>query len=246
LAPLHRAFGEAQARRTGYEAEASLLYGALRFRVAGSIEEWVDRASGRYEVRMEGRGTSFSNRAEARGVLLDGRWAPRQSRSWVTIAGREGQSDVVYDYDRRVVQYRARSETFFLGRLRVIDDLLTIPAGVHVDDTMSALLNHADGYWRPGPGGVLETRVVRRRREPDEGPEETGGVRHAEIVPVALRLGADPGGGARTASFDMTHFSTWALAGHPAQVLFGPDGRPQQVTSRLRFGTSLTIRFQPA
>jgi hypothetical protein len=245
LAPLRRAFGEAEPRRTRYEAEASILYGALSFRVTGSILERVDRATGQYEVRMEGQGAGFSNRAEAGGTFLDGRWAPRRSRSWVMIAGREGQSDVAYDYERRVVHYRSRSETFFLGRLRVVDDLLSLPSGVHVDDTMSALLNHADGYWRPGPGGILETRVVRRRREAGEATEETGGIRHAEIVPVALKLEADPGGAPRSASFDMTHFSTWALAGRPAQVLFGVDGRPQRVTSRLRFGTSLTVRFQP-
>jgi hypothetical protein len=246
LAPAARALGEGDARRTSYEADASILYGALRYRVAGSIDEQVDRAAGRYEVRMEGQGTSFSNRAEASGVLRDGRWAPLQSRSWVKIAGREGRSEVMYDYERRAVQYRSRSETFFLGRVRVIDDLLPLPQGVHVDDTMSALLNHADGFWRPGPGGTLETRVVRRRREPREGVEETAGVRHAEIVPVALRLDADQSGATRTASFDLTHFSSWALADRPAQVVFGPDGRPQQVTSRLMFGTSLTVRFQPA
>jgi hypothetical protein len=245
LAPGSRAFGEGDGRRTTYAADASLLYGALRYRVAGNIDERVDRATGRYEVRMEGQGTSFSNGAEASGVMRAGRWAPLQGRSWVKVAGREGRAEVAYDYDRQVVQYRSRSETFFLGRVRVIDDLLPLPAGVHIDDTMSALLNHADGLWRPTPAGTLETHVVRRRREPREGVEETGGIQHAEIVPVTLKLEADQSGVTRTASFDLTHFSTWALPDRPAQVVFGPDRRPQQVSSRLMFGTSLTIRFQP-
>src|SRR5262245_51896770 len=115
LAPVTRAFGEGDGRRTTYAAEASILYGALRYRVAGRIDERVDRTAARYDVRMEGQGTSFSNRAEASGVLREGRWAPLQSRSWVKIAAREGRSEVAYDYERQVVQYRSHSETFFLG-----------------------------------------------------------------------------------------------------------------------------------
>ena len=78
-----------------------MLYGALRFRLAGSIDERVDREAGRYEVRIEGQGTSFSNRGESSGVLRDGRWAPLHSASWVKIAGREGRSEIAYDYERR-------------------------------------------------------------------------------------------------------------------------------------------------
>jgi hypothetical protein len=120
LAPGARAFGEGDGRRTSYAAKASILYGALRYRVAGSIDERVDRAAGRYEVRMEGQGTSFSNRAEATGILLEGRWAPLQSRSWVKIAGREGRSEVAYDYERRLCT-TARSGPSFSGAARVDD-----------------------------------------------------------------------------------------------------------------------------
>ena len=246
LAPVARALGEGGARRTSYDAEASVLYGALRFRLAGSIDERVDRAAGRYDVRIEGQGTSFSNRGESSGMLREGRWAPLHSASWVKIAGREGRSEIAYDYERRVAQYRSRSETFFLGRVRAVDDVVPLPPGVHVDDTMSAFLNHADGYWRPGPSGALETRVVRRQREPREGVEETAGTVRAEIVPVTLNLDGEQAGGVRTVSLDITRFSAWALADQPARIVFGPDGRPQQLTSRLMFGTSLTVRFLSA
>ncbi len=246
LAPCARAMGEGSARRTSYEAEASILYGALRYRLAGSIDERVDRGAGRYELRVEGQGTSFTNHAESTGVLRDGRWTPVQSASWVKISGREGRTDVAYDYERRRVQYRSRSETFFLGRVRLVDDIVALPPGEHVDDTMSAVLNHADGYWQPGADGTLRTRVVRRKRDPREATEEASATHRAELIPVTLKLdGAEPGG-TRTASFDMTHFSTWAVAGRPAKIVFGPDGRPKEVTSRLKFGTSLTVRFQPA
>ena len=167
------------------------------------------------------------------------------SASWVKIAGREGRSELAYDYERRLVQYRSRSETFFLGRVRAVDDVVSLPPGLHVDDTMSAFLNHADGYWRPGPGGTLETRVVRRQREPREAVEETAGTVRAEIVPVTLNLEGEQASGVRTASLDITRFSAWALADQPARIVFGPDGRPQQLTSRLMFGTSLTVRFLP-
>jgi hypothetical protein len=243
LAPLARGVAAGETRRIGYEAEASVLFGALRFRLAGTVDERIDREAGRYEVRVEGQGTSFSNRSESSGVLRDGRWVPVHSDSRVKIAGREGRSELDYDYARRAVQYRSRSESFFLGRLRVVDDVVPLPPGIHVDDTMSALLNHADGYWLPGPGGVLSTQVVRRQRMPREATEEVAGTLGAEIVPVKLTVENDGAGGARTATVDLTHLSSWALPDHPARVVFGPDGRPRQVTSRLMFGTSVTVRF---
>jgi hypothetical protein len=206
----------------------------------------VEPAAGRYEVRVDGQGTTFANHAESTGVLRDGRWTPMQSRSWVKIAGREGRTEVAYDYERRLVQYRSRSETFFLGRVRLVDDIVPLPPGEHVDDTMSAVLNHADGYWQPGSDGVLRTRMVRRQRDPREATHEASGTHRAELIPVTLKLDGEGSGGTRTAFFDLTHFSAWAIAGKPAKIVFGPDGRPKEVTSRLMFGTSLTVRFQPA
>jgi hypothetical protein len=108
---------------------------------------------------------------------------------------------------------------------------------------MSALLNHADGYWRPGPGGILSTSVVRRERMAREADEKAATLR-AEIVPVTMTVEGDGAGGTRTVSVDLTHLSSWALAGQPARIEFGPDGRPRQVTSRLMFGTSVAVRFR--
>jgi hypothetical protein len=241
-----RALGDAVIRRTTYESDASILYGALRYRVAGTLDERVDRGAGRYDVKMEGQGTSFANRAESSGVLRDGRWAPLHGASWVKIAGREGNATVTYDHERRQVQYRSRSETFFLGRLRTVDDVVTLPPGEHVDDSMSAVLNYADGLWPPGPDGNLRTYTVRRRQDPKEATEESGGTHRAELVPVVLKLDHEQADGRRDAYFDLTHFSSWAVAGKPAKVVFGADGRPQKLTASLQFGTSLTIRFQTA
>jgi hypothetical protein len=246
LGPLARALADEVARRTAYETEVSILYGTLRYRMAGAIDERVDRVAGRYDVRVDGQGTSFSHHGESSGVLREGRWTPLRSASWVKIAGREGRADIAYDHERRIAHYRSRSETFFLGRLRVSDDLVALPPGVHIDDTVSASLNHADGYWLPGAGGTLETHMVRRRLEPREAVAETSESQRAEIVPVVLRLVGDQTGGRRTALFDLTRFSTWALADRPAQIVFGADGRLERVTAPLMFGTSLTVRFQLA
>lgn len=234
--------GGTEVRRSTYEVEAAILYGALRYRAAGTIEEHVDRTAGRYEVRIAGQGTGLANRSEAAGVRQGERWVPVRSASRVTVAGREGRARIAYDYERRAVAYQARSETFFLGRVRTVDDVVPIPPGVYVDDAISALLNLADGVWRP-EAGALHTRMVRRQRVPDDGPAEEDRTFRAEIVPVRLTVAAPPRAGRTEALFDLQHFSTWALRGHPARLVFGPDRRPELITARLMFGTSLTIRF---
>lgn len=234
--------GAGETRKSTYEVAAAILYGALRYRAAGTIEEHVDRGAGRYEVKIAGQGTGLANRSEAAGVRQGERWVPVRSASRVSVAGREGRSRIAYDYERRAVAYQARSETFFLGRVRTVDDVVPIPAGVHVDDVVSALLNLGDGVWRP-EAGALQTRMVRRQRVADDGPAEVDRTFRAEIVPVRLAVAPAPGGGRTEALFDLHHFSTWALPRHPARLVFGPEGRPELITARLMFGTSLTIRF---
>jgi hypothetical protein len=250
LAPRQGAAGasaaDSPARRIAYEAEVAALYATLRFRVTGVIDERVDRAGGQYAVGHEGEGTGLSSRGETTGLLREGRWLPLRTQSWVKVAGREGRVDVAYDYERRLVQYRSRSETFFRGRLRVVDDTLPLPSGVHVDDSMSALLNLAHGHWRPGPSGALETRIVRRRRDRREGLVEAAGEFRAEIAPISLRLEGDRASGRQTAFVDLTGLSAWAQPGQPAQIVLGADGRPEVITSRLMYGTTFTIRFLPA
>jgi hypothetical protein len=243
LGPIAGALAQAGSRRSSYEVDVGILYGALRFRLAGGIHEQVDRASGRYEVRQEGEGTGFATRGESRGMLREGRWVPLHTSSWLRIAGREGVSEIAYDYERRVAQYRSRSETFFLGRIRVVDDVVPMAAGVHVDDVVSAILNHADGLWRADPRGTLETHVVRRVRDPHEGVEERSGTHRAEIATVTLPLEIDPVSGKRTMLLDLTQFSSWALRDTPARIVVRADGRPEAITSRLMFGTSLTVSF---
>ncbi|MGH7332458.1 MAG: hypothetical protein ACREKS_06855 [Candidatus Rokuibacteriota bacterium] len=243
LEPVAAALARSESGRLRYECDVGVLYNALRYRMTGTVDERIDRAGGRYEVRIEGQGTGFDNRAEASGVFRDGRWVPLRGRSWAKIAGREGRAEISYDPDRRVAHYRSRSETFFRGRLRVVDDVVAFPVGAHVDDMVSAILNHADGYWLPQAGGVLETRMVRRRRAPREGSEETSGEYRAEIVPVVLKLVPGSGDGKQTALFDMTGFSAWALPDRPARIVFEVDGRPEVVTARLMYGSTVTIRF---
>ena len=74
--------------------------------------------------------------------------------------------NVTYDYGRRLVEYHARGETFLMRRLRVVDDVVTLPVEMTVDDAVSALLNFRDGRWMPRTDGQLQTHVVRRRRTP--------------------------------------------------------------------------------
>jgi hypothetical protein len=245
LAPSARA-GAGQVRRLRYECDVRVLYGALRYRLAGGIEERMDEGRGQYLVTIEGEGTGFANRGQSSGVFRDGRWMPVAGESWVKIAGREGRAHITYDHDRRVAHYRSRSETFFLGRVREVDDVVALPPQARVDDMVSAILNRATGHWPPAPSGALETHMVRRRRALREGEEEVQGQHSAEIVPVALKLIPGPVAGKYTAAFDLARFSSWAVPGHPATIVFGTDARPETVTSRLMYGTTFSMRFAPA
>lgn len=243
LAPLARAAAGAEQRRATYEVDVSLLYSALRFQLAGTIDESVDRAAGRYGLTAVGRGTGISNRVESHGTLRGGRWAPTQTTSLFRVAGRESRSAVTYDYERRLIHYVFRGETFLLRRLRVVDDLVPFPASGHVDDAMSAMLNYADGLWPPAADGTLHTRVVRRRRREDEGPDDVEQVYRAELVPFVLRVESDRETGKPTALFDLTRFSSWARQGRPARIIFGTDRRPEVISTSLILGTSVTIRL---
>src|SRR2546426_4412785 len=56
LAPLARAGAAGVAHKAPYGVDVSLLYGALTYRVEGSLTETIDRPSGRYEVAIAGGG----------------------------------------------------------------------------------------------------------------------------------------------------------------------------------------------
>lgn len=219
------------------------MYDLMRFRLAGTVRESVDRRAGRYEVTIQGQGEGVANQAESRGILRGGRWAPERTASWLNVRGRESWTEVTYAHDRGVIAYRARGETFLWRRLRVVDAELAVPPDLHVDDAVSASLNYAEGLWPGEPDGARRTYIVRRQRHADEGPDDVSSRYRAELVPLELRVDVDPTTGREAGSFDLTPFSSWAREAAPARVVFGPTRRPATITSSMILGTSVTIRF---
>jgi hypothetical protein len=244
LGPAPRVRAQTQRREGAYDVDVALLYNALSLEMAGTVQEAMDRAAGRYEIRAVGEGARISNRIESTGIRRDGRWAPLRATAWFKVAGRESQSELAYDYERRTVHYRYRGETFFLRRLRQADDTIAIPEGLHVDDVMSAVLNYSDRVWPKEADGTYRTSVVRRRRPENEGPDDVQKVYRAEIVPFMLKVTSDPATGKPIAVFDLTRFSSWAREGTPGRIVFSPDGRPESITASLILGTSVNIRFK--
>lgn len=247
LAPLARAAAAGgEARRGTYTADVGILYDILTFHLDGTLEESIDRAVGRYTVRVAGHGESIANRIESNGMLRNGRWVPLRTASWFQVHGRESRTEITYDWERWTIAYHARAETFLLRRLRVVDDQLSVPDGALVDDAFSATLNYAGGHWSPQADGSLRTQVVRRRRRDGEGADDTAGTYRAELVPFELKVAPDPVTGKATALIDMTRFSSWAQRSRPARIVFGADRRPELITTSLILGTSVTIRLTSA
>lgn len=236
---------EPRRRQGRYDVDVGILYGALSFTLEGTVDETVDRVAGRYGVLAVGYSRHMSNRIESEGTYRAGRWAPRRSEVWVQVAGREARTVVSYDYDRARIHYVYRGETFFLRRVRLADDVVEIPEGLHLDDGLTATLNYADAQWLPDPDGVYRTHVVRRRRPDNEGPDDVQQAYQAEIVPVALHVQTDPETGRPVALLDLTPFSSWARRGRPARVRFGPGRRPESIHAWLMLGTTVQIRILP-
>jgi hypothetical protein len=233
-----------EGRQGTYTADVGILYRLLTFRMEGVLTEATDRAAGTYRVTIAGEGDGIANRIESSGLLRDGRWAPIEGHSWFSVKGRESRSAFRYDWVRRTVEYHFRGETFFLRRLRLADDLVPVPEGVHVDDSLSATLNYADNRWPARADGGYETYIVRRKRADDEGPDDTQRLYRAELVPFTLKVNADPLSGKPTALFDLTHFSSWARKGEPARVTFGPDRRPELMIMSLILGSSVKVELR--
>ena len=246
VAPLAQALALADIRQAAYSADVGVLYGLFSFHLDGTISEMVDRAQGRYDVRAAGEGDGIANEMESHGALRDGRWRPLRMRSRVSVKGRESRSAITYDYARRVIDYHFRGETFFLRRLRVAADVVRIPEGLHVDDAVSAALNYDDGTWRPRQDGTLETWVVRRKRNENEGPDDVEKFYRAELVPFRLRVSPEPASGKPVAEFDLTRFSSWATRDRPARVTFGRDRRPESMVLSMILGTSVRIQLKTA
>jgi len=242
LAPA-RLSAEPGVRRNTYAVDIAILYHMLTFHLEGSFDERVDRGAGRYEVRGAGQGSGIANRLESSGVLRNGRWAPVRGAFWFTLHGRESQTQIVYDDDGRRIEYHARGETFFLRRVRVVDDVLTIPEGLHVDDAISASLNYREGRWTPDAQGRLRTHVVRRRRSENEGPDDVARGYRGEVVPLDLTVTADPESRAPAALVDFSRFTSWARQNRPARVVFDDERRPTLITGSMILGSSVAIRL---
>jgi hypothetical protein len=234
---------EPAARRGTFAADVAILYSLLTFRLEGGVEESIDRTAGRYEVRVSGQGDGIANRIESSGILREGRWVPLRGASWFQVRGRESRTQVSYDYQRHVVEYHARGETFFLRRLRVVDDVVPLPAGMVVDDAITASLNFRDRHWKPQPDGRLRTHIVRRRRRDDEGPDDVAGSYRAELLPLELRIEPEPETRRSSALLDLSGFSSWARRDRPARIVFDDERRPTLITGSMSLGTSLTIRL---
>jgi len=245
LAPLfgRTASAAPDARNARYGADVSILYGMLTYRLEGTMSETVDRPGGRYEVTIVGEGDGIANRIESRGTLLEGRWAPLQTRSFFSVKGRESRSDITYDYARRSIAYRFKGETFFFRRLRVADDVLTIPKGLYVDDTISATLNYTDQLWAPQPDGTYLTRIVRRKKPENEGADDVQQHYKAELVPFTLKVARDAATGKATAQIDLTRFSSWAKQDQPGRITFDAGRRLENMSLPMMLGTSVQIRI---
>jgi hypothetical protein len=222
----------------------SLLYGALAYRIDEALAESIDRAAGRYEVDMAGEGDGIANRIESTGTLRQGRWAPLRSRSFFSVKGRESRADITYDYTARQIDYHFKGETFFLRRLRVVDDSLAMPDGVLIDDAISATLNYADQLWRPQTDGNLLTHIVRRKVASNEGPDDVQARYRAELAPLTLKVAVDAETRKPVARFDLTRFSSWAKRNQPALIIFGGDRRPEHLNLPMILGTSVQISLK--
>ncbi len=236
-----RAGAETGSWRAAYVVDVGILYGMLSFRLEGTVTETVDLAARRYDVQIAGEGDGIANRIQSSGVLRDGRWTPSESHSFFNVKGRESRSDIVYDWTRRTIAYHFRGETFLLRRVRMADDVVPVPEGMHVDDSLSATLNYADGHWAPDEDGTYQTHVVRRKKPLDEGPDDARGDYRAELVPLTLRVAPDPASGKPTGVFDLSRFSSWAKPDQPARIAFGEDRHPEHLTLGMILGTTVKI-----
>ena len=61
-----RAHAGPETRRTAYDVDVGVLWDAMTFHLPGALEEAVDRAAGRYEIKAVGQGSKIQNRVESR------------------------------------------------------------------------------------------------------------------------------------------------------------------------------------
>lgn len=244
LAP-RLARGEGPSRNAGtYHVDVSVLYGLLTFSLSGTTVEEIDWSAGRYRVMLTGEGPGTAHRTEATGFILAGRFFPAQTNTYQALRGRETRVAVTFDYQRRLVEYHLRGQTLLLGRLRQVDDTVSIPPGQTVDDLASASLNFAANKLETDGHGSYRTAFIRRAWKENEGPDDVspGGYR-AEIVPVTFRVSPDPATGRLNGLLDLTTVSSWARRGQPARLTFGPTRHLESVHSSLILGTTIAVRL---
>jgi hypothetical protein len=242
LAP-SRAWAVPVLRTAPYQAQAALVFGLFRFGMTGALDDEVDRAAGTYRVRIAGEGTGIRNQFESTGVIRNGRFTPAATRLRFSIRSRENRTDITYDYDRRVVTYAHRGETFFLGRVRAGQNTLAIPEGETLDDFASIVLNHGAGFFDPA-GKTTRVLIVNRAKREGEGVDdvEADGTR-GEIVPLRISFVPDPDGAGTVSTIDVSGISAWARAADPARFTFTADRQIERVEAQLIYGTSIRVRF---
>ena len=238
------AWPDTTSRQSPFVVDAGLLYGMIGLHLDGTLNESVDRGAGTYAVTLGGEGAGMTIRIQSRGTLQQRRWTPLEAHSLFIVRGRQTRSDTTYDWVRRTIEYHYRAETFFLRRLRVADDVLTVPPGVHVDDAVSAMLNYADDLWAPHADGTFQTRIVRRKKPDNEGPDDVRGAYRAELAPLTLTLTSDTRSGKSTARFDLSRFSSWARPDEPARITFGADRHPETVALDMIYGTTVKVELR--
>jgi hypothetical protein len=235
-----------EASRFGCELDLGLLFGLVTVAARGDVRLEVDRPGGWYLVAIAIEGDGVSGKSEMRGLIRDGRFVPEETRSVTTFRGRESRLSIRFDHDRRLIDYHALGYTLVLGRRRQADDQLRMPADRPVDDLISTCLNFTAGRLDQAPDGTYSTLIVRRARNPREGPEDVAsGPYRAEIIPLSFRTIPDPSRGGVTALVDTSRYSSWAKPGALTRVRFGPGRRLESVESPLALGSSLAFRLTP-
>ena len=104
------------------------------------------------------------------------------------MKGRESRGEVTYDHARGSAEYHFK-ETFFLRRLRIVDDVVPLPATSTTRSARSSTTPIGSGRRRPI--GRFVTHVVRRKLAPNEGPDDVQTRYRAELVPFKLDVGVD-------------------------------------------------------
>jgi hypothetical protein len=216
----------------------------MTFSLSGATVQEVDAAAGRYRVTLNGEGSGAVHRSESTGFIREGRFFPVRTMAYQSLRGRETRVDVRFDHDRRLIEYHSRGQTLLLGRLRQVDDTVSIPPGQTIDDLASASLNFAADKLETDGQGNYRTAFVRRAWKENEGPDEVSKAGYrAEIVPVAFRVSPDPATGRLNGVLDLTTVSSWARRGQPARLSFDAARHLESVESSLILGTTITIRL---